>query len=217
MKNLKNVLLVFTLVAMVLFVGFPSNSTSAQTTPITASMKIGSRGNEVTKLQTLLAQNPIIYPQGLVTGYFGPLTKEAVVQFQIAANIGVDGIVGPNTRSKLNEYINDGIGPDFLNPTVYSDSIVTSSNSATITWSTNEPARGYVYYDTVPIRGGDTEDAPYNFTLSGSVASDIGNTTNHVVTLNNLTPNTTYYYHLASIDKYGNATITLKTTFATNQ
>ena len=42
----------------------------------------GSTGDEVRKLQEFLKQFPDIYPEGLVTGYFGPLTEAAVGRFQ---------------------------------------------------------------------------------------------------------------------------------------
>ena len=42
----------------------------------------GLQDKEVEELQEFLAQWPDIYPEGLVTGYFGPLTEAAVVRFQ---------------------------------------------------------------------------------------------------------------------------------------
>ena len=71
----------------------------------------GVRGNEVKTLQEFFARSPDIYPEGLVTGYFGPLTEVAVKRFQVkygivssgtAATTGY-GLVGPRTRAKLNE------------------------------------------------------------------------------------------------------------------
>lgn len=63
----------------------------------------GAFGEEVKKLQNLLKEWPEIYPEGLVTGYFGPLTEAAVRRFQQKHNIEPIGIVGPKTRAKLNE------------------------------------------------------------------------------------------------------------------
>lgn len=216
MKNIKTLSIAIFAIAIMLVGGFAAHKAEAATSPITAGLRLGSRGSEVTKLQTLLAQNGQIYPSGMVTGYYGSLTKNAVIQFQLAANIGVDGLVGPQTRTKLNAYILAGIGPDFMNPLVSNDITQVSNNSATVSWSTNEAARGSVYYSTTPLFGGDSESAPYEFTLSGAVASDNGNTTNHSISLNNLSPNTTYYYDIVSIDNYGNVIIVLKSTFTTN-
>ena len=70
-------------------------------------------GKRVRCLQAFLkSQGPEIYPQGLVTGYFGPLTRAAVARFQekyadeILAPLGLEsgtGVFGPLTRAKANE------------------------------------------------------------------------------------------------------------------
>jgi len=75
------------------------------------SLSIGLRGEEVKKLQEFLAQDKEIYPEGLVTGYFGQLTRSAVQRFQCKNNIVCSGDeastgygrVGPLTRAKLAE------------------------------------------------------------------------------------------------------------------
>ncbi len=58
-------------------------------------------GGEVTRLQTLLAANAAIYPEGLITGYYGSLTAKAVVRWQAAHGIAQLGIVGPMTRASF--------------------------------------------------------------------------------------------------------------------
>lgn len=69
----------------------------------TTTMKLGVSSPEVKKLQERLAQEGFYtYPQ--YTGYFGEVTKAAVIAYQKAKNIKpADGIVGPITRGKLNE------------------------------------------------------------------------------------------------------------------
>ena len=57
-------------------------------------LKLGSRGNEVKLLQEKLNLK--------ADGIFGPLTEEAVKDFQRSNGLEVDGIVGANTLSKLN-------------------------------------------------------------------------------------------------------------------
>lgn len=61
-------------------------------------LKLGSRGNEVKALQEKLNLK--------ADGIFGPLTKEAVKDFQRSNGLEVDGIVGANTLSKLNLSVN---------------------------------------------------------------------------------------------------------------
>jgi peptidoglycan hydrolase-like protein with peptidoglycan-binding domain len=64
-------------------------------------LDIGSEGAEVTALQQLLKDTG--YYTGPVTGYFGPLTKAAVISFQKAKDIEpYPGWVGPGTRTVLN-------------------------------------------------------------------------------------------------------------------
>ena len=61
-------------------------------------LKLGSRGNEVKLLQEKLNLK--------TDGIFGPLTEEAVKDFQRSNGLKVDGIVGANTLSKLNLLVN---------------------------------------------------------------------------------------------------------------
>ena len=62
----------------------------------TKTLKIGSIGFDVKKLQTLLG--------GLVVdGKFGKNTENSVKAFQLVHGLSADGIVGPLTNKKLNE------------------------------------------------------------------------------------------------------------------
>ena len=61
-------------------------------------LKLGSRGNEVKVLQEKLNLK--------ADGIFGPVTEEAVKDFQRSKGLEVDGIVGANTLSKLNLSVN---------------------------------------------------------------------------------------------------------------
>ncbi len=72
----------------------------------------GSQENEVEELQKCLAKFSDIYPEGEITGYFGPKTEEAVIKFQekykqeILAPFDLssgNGNVKEGTREKLNE------------------------------------------------------------------------------------------------------------------
>ena len=67
----------------------------------------GMKGAEVSALQQFLKdQGPAIYPDGLVTGYFGVLTQGAVKKFQAAHKIiPVAGYFGPKTRRATNDLL----------------------------------------------------------------------------------------------------------------
>ncbi len=66
-------------------------------------LSLGMQNEDVKKLQEFLRQDLQLYPEGLVTGYFGPLTQAAVKRFQAKYGLPQVGRVGPLTRSKLNE------------------------------------------------------------------------------------------------------------------
>lgn len=78
---------------------------AAVTTPLMLSRDLyqGVQGPDVIALQTHLANNGY-YPEALVTGYFGPLTRNAVMQYQMLNDISpVAGYVGPLTRGVLGQ------------------------------------------------------------------------------------------------------------------
>ncbi|NLV21345.1 MAG: hypothetical protein GXY49_05105 [Syntrophomonadaceae bacterium] len=64
-----------------------------------ANLYWGSQGNEVVTLQQTL--NTQGYWCGEADGIFGPKTYAAVIKFQRAKGLDVDGIVGPNTKAAL--------------------------------------------------------------------------------------------------------------------
>ncbi len=70
-------------------------------------LSVGSKSDDVKRLQEILKTDKDIYPDGSVTGYFGNLTKAALVKFQIKHGIiksSVDsgaGRLGPKTRAKI--------------------------------------------------------------------------------------------------------------------
>ncbi len=79
-------------------------------TVFTQFLKRNSRGAQVSALQTFLKRDSALYPEGLVTGFFGLATERAVQRFQTKYNIITKGTpattgygaVGPKTRNQLN-------------------------------------------------------------------------------------------------------------------
>jgi hypothetical protein len=92
--------------------------------------------------------------------------------------------------------------PDTTPPLISGVGVAASSTSATVTWSTNEPATGAV---------------AYGLTASHELGTTPTSTTgvNHSVTLTNLNPDTTYHYTITATDPSGNTTTTTNTTFTT--
>ena len=58
---------------------------------LTRSLKRGSSGADVTRLQKFLAQDPGVYPEGQIAGNFGALTEAAVKRWQVKFNIMTSG------------------------------------------------------------------------------------------------------------------------------
>ncbi len=189
----------------------------AQATTLDRELQFGMSGDDVSMLQTFLAQDSTIYPQGLVTGYFGPLTRAAVINFQARNGIATVGRVGPITMAEINAQMNSGssVGFDRTAPTISSVSLGTTNSSATINWNTNKNTSAIVYYSTSPLlisEGGPSAAV----TISGSsvlVHTDLR--TVHLATLAALAPNTTYYYVIYAKDGSGNETVTTQSTFQT--
>jgi len=70
------------------------------------NLSLGSRGPAVTRLQMFLARQSYIYPEAIISGYFGTKTKRAVERWQVFNGItnafsGGYGVVGPKTRASF--------------------------------------------------------------------------------------------------------------------
>lgn len=76
-----------------------SSGTSSNTTPIQRTLRLGSRGNDVSQLQKRL--NELGYNAGSADGIFGSKTLSAVRAFQKAKGLTADGIVGSQTIGAL--------------------------------------------------------------------------------------------------------------------
>lgn len=79
---------------------------------LTTNLSYDDSGTQVELLQTWLAKDAEVYPEAIVSGWFGPLTKAAVIKFQEKYAEDVlapwdltsgTGFVGSTTRDKLNE------------------------------------------------------------------------------------------------------------------
>ena len=68
----------------------------------------GWSGREVLLLQEALAIDSEVYPERLITGFFGPATFQAVKKFQEKYGLPKTGFAGQLTREKINEvYLNE--------------------------------------------------------------------------------------------------------------
>ncbi len=73
----------------------------AETFSFSRDLTVGSVGDDVTELQTVLIAGGFLALEA-PTGTFGPLTRAAVVKYQAAHNLPATGYVGSLTRGVLN-------------------------------------------------------------------------------------------------------------------
>lgn len=79
--------------------------TQAEIKELRADIREGMTDADVKTIQELLASDPTIYPKGLVTGYFGPMTKEAIMRFQVKNGLEVTGLIDTETRAAMDAII----------------------------------------------------------------------------------------------------------------
>ena len=76
---------------------------------VSDNLQFGSSGEDVLRLQAFLSKDKSIYPEGTVTGYYGPMTEDAVQRWQAMHGIVATGtpsttgfgIVGPQTLREM--------------------------------------------------------------------------------------------------------------------
>ncbi len=88
------------------------NQVASSTANVTGTLQLirslseGMTGDDVKALQAALSADPDVYPEGLISGYFGRLTSSAVKRFQKKHGIEQLGRVGPRTLKELNKFFN---------------------------------------------------------------------------------------------------------------
>ena len=184
--------------AIALAIALPAAASAAL---LTQQLDPGMQNADVTSLQTFLAASPSLYPSGLVTGYYGSLTTAAVSAFQTANNLAAVGRVGPQTLAAINAQMGGtvssgtgGTSGDVYAPIMTPETVTVSTNSFTVTWTTNENASDRVMFAT---------SWPFLYATASSVSANGFGTTGNI-TVTGLQPNTTYYYVIQSTDSSGN-------------
>ena len=180
-------------------------------TPITSQLDLGQKSANVTNLQDFLSANPSVYPEGLVTGYFGGLTKAAVMRFQAMFGFDQAGRVGPVTLAKINSMIATGgwVAVDVSGPAFYNVTQSQNTNSATFTFNTDESTLTRVVYSTSPLmfNEGDINSNGFGAIGGFAVNSNGGMSMSHFITVPNLQANTQYYYTIIATDSKGNVSV----------
>jgi len=88
-----------------------TNTAATSTTAFSSSMigflRLGDKGDGVIILQTILAADPSIYPERLISGMFGPLTQKALKLYQKKHRLEQVGFVGPKTLRELDDDLDE--------------------------------------------------------------------------------------------------------------
>jgi len=147
-----------------------------------------------------------------------------IVNSGTAATTGY-GRVGPSTRDSINALINAGgwgsptNSSDMSGPAIFNLTKFTGSNTATFTWSTDELTSAKIFYNTSPItmNEGDINSVGFGATSGYTATNDGLARQAQQVIINNLYPNTQYYYVIVATDLKGNVSVwNPNTTFRTN-
>ena len=82
-------------------------SLQGQVMQLTTRLHRGMKGEEVKRLQEVLATDKDIFLKENATGYYGAMTEKAVENFQKHFGLDPVGEVGPRTLTKINELLKE--------------------------------------------------------------------------------------------------------------
>ena len=78
------------------------NTTTTSTVTLTKDLKMGDSGDQVIRLQKFLERKGLLsFPSGAKEGYFGSLTKRALIVFQKSVGLAPTGYCGTMTRKAI--------------------------------------------------------------------------------------------------------------------
>lgn len=201
-------------------------------------LRVGMSGDDVKTLQELLATDRDVYPEGLITGYFGRLTEKAVRVLQKKLCLDQVGQVGPHTLRRINELLEEGAGKSYGGEGGHVPAGLLRApgiqaklcGTATTTPDTVAPVISDVETDditstTAKIEWETNERAdskvwygaatPVVTATPTAMVSSPNFVKEHSVALTGLTATTTYYYVAVSADAAGNATSAPQQSFTT--
>lgn len=191
--------------AAILSVGTPTFAANT----LNRQLQQGMTGTDVSSLQSYLAQDPTIYPQGLVTGYYGALTTSAVMKFQARYGIPMVGRCGPVTLAALNSRMSGGTTISGAAPDIMGISTNTTRTGVNVYFTTDQLSKAVVYYSSSPLV---TYERENSVDVSGLVAmTDSAFHTSQNVSITGLTPNTVYYYMIYATNQNGYVSVSVPT------
>jgi peptidoglycan hydrolase-like protein with peptidoglycan-binding domain len=171
-------------------------------------LNIGMRGDDVKLLQTILAAEKTFYPEGLVTGYYGQLTYNAVKRFQTAYGVPSVGVVGPKTIAKIKEVVSSAsMNVKSLNASspAFIDVVKTpTANSVAISWKTDVPTTAKIWFGA---------PSPLNTELNPIKSIDLS--VSRSANFNGLATSTEYYFVIYAEDAKGHGATSTEYAFTT--
>lgn len=143
--------------------GSTGTANSSSCPQISRTLRYGSTGSDVSRLQAFLAQDSSVYPEGTVSGYYGSLTQAAVQRWQAKYNIVSSGspsttgygIVGPRTAAAIALLCSTG---------------KSSSSSSSSSGTTASPVGGFIQVS--PISGNATLTVTVQATVNSTNSCD---------------------------------------------
>ena len=134
-----------------------------------SNLMAGSKGAEVERLQAFLIEKGfLVLPQGVAKGYYGKVTKMAVVKFQKENGVHATGFFGPLTRAKFNMAMIMMTAPAVVLKDIIDNAVATESVSTLVV---AVKAAGLV--DTLKGNGPFTVFAPTNAAFAALPAGTV--------------------------------------------
>lgn len=99
------------------------------TTTLSVGLARGSSGDKVVLLQTILSKDETVYPDGLITGYFGDLTEKALLRFQGKYGLTTTAILDQETIDALLQFDESNIASNESESGEYNYSFVLDRGS----------------------------------------------------------------------------------------
>ena len=154
-QNFKRVITILMVIALF----FSCFTAALQNDSVSTLSKLGSKGNEVRKIQTKLKE--LGYYKGSVDGIYGIATQKAVRSFQKNCGITADGIAGPKTLKYL------GLGSSSGSTGGYSSSDINLLAKLIAAEARGESYRGQVAVGAVVLNR--VEHASFPDTIAGVI------------------------------------------------
>ncbi|MBM7703863.1 peptidoglycan-binding protein [Metabacillus iocasae] len=142
-------------------------SKSSSSASLSRTLRVGSTGADVQKLQQLLKNKG--HFSGNTTQYFGSMTKNAVMSFQRANGLSVDGIAGAATFRAL-----QGSSSTSASSTAVSSKVLRQGMSGSAVTSVQKILinKGYLKANATGYFGSQTRSAVASFQRANGLAAD---------------------------------------------